>query len=96
MKAFIFWKNKGLFININYARIPTASSAKYLGVTLDTVQKARHILRRQSKTPNRLKRLIYKAYIRQTWNFACAIWNSASNTHLHKLDTSENNTEKWK
>ena len=108
-------------VNINYVRIPTASSAKFLSVSLDsnlhirhtvqkttttfywhsmcrlhTVQKARqrfnlrHILRSQSKTPTHLKRLIYLSYIRPIWQYACLIWNSASNIHINQIQVLQN------
>jgi hypothetical protein len=95
-------------IYMNNVRVPTASSVKYLGLTLDSkltwdlhirniVQKARqqfyklrHILHRQSKTPIHLKRLIYTLYIKPIWQYACSIWNSASHTHIHKIQVLQN------
>jgi hypothetical protein len=63
----------------------------------NTVQKAgqrffelRYLLRRKSKTPTHLKRLIYTLYIKPIWQYACSIWNSASHTHIDKIQVLQN------
>jgi hypothetical protein len=43
-----------------------------------------------NQTPIHIKRRIYMSYIRPIWQYACAVWNSASNTHLHKIQTLQN------
>ena len=83
--------------------VPTASSVKFLEVAhnskltwdihmRNTVKKARlrfYVLN-VPKTPIYLKLLLYMTDIRPIWQYGFAIWNSASNTHLHKIQTLQN------
>jgi hypothetical protein len=48
-----------------------------------------HLLRRESKTPTHLKRLIYTLCIEPIWQYSYSIWNSASHTHIHKYSKTE-------
>jgi Reverse transcriptase (RNA-dependent DNA polymerase)/Endonuclease-reverse transcriptase len=62
----------------------------------NTIQKVRtrfyilkHILQ-HSNTPLHLKRLLYNTIIKPIWQYGAAIWNSAANTHISKVQTIQN------